>query len=99
MQVRDFRLAGDIGAAGEQVFRELQLLAVLRFQLVELQDNTDFVLFDGRQAFAVGVVTRRDIFQQRLLFHRQGGELRLQAGQRRRHRIQAHADAGGGGVE
>ena len=99
LQVGNLRLTRDIRAAGEQFFCEFQLLAVLRFQRVELQDNVDFVLFYGGQALSVGGVTHRHILQQRLLFHRQGRELRLHPGQRFRHGVKTHANTRRGGVQ
>ena len=47
----------------------------------------------------MGGVTHRHILQQRLLFHRQGRELRLHPGQRFRHGVKTHANTRRGGVQ
>ena len=99
MQVVNFRLAGDIAATGEQRFRQLQLLTILSFKGIQRQNKADLLLLNGRQPIAAGAVAQRNIFQQRLLLHCQRGELRLHAGQRLRHGIQTHTQAGGSGVE
>ncbi|VAG12861.1 Protein of uncharacterised function (DUF3170) [Enterobacter hormaechei] len=99
LKVRNLSLAGDIRAAGKQFLRQRQLLAVPGFPFVELQNDGDFFLSDGSQTLAVGGITHRDILQQRLLLHSKGRELRFHAGQRLRHRIQAHTDTGRGGIQ
>ncbi|CZZ29009.1 Protein of uncharacterised function (DUF3170) [Enterobacter hormaechei] len=99
LKVRNLPLTGDIRAAGKQFFREFQLLAVPGFPFVELQNDGDFFLSDGGQTFAVGGIAHRDILQQRLLFHSQGRELRLHAGQRLRNSVEAHTDTGRGGIQ
>ncbi|WP_237578144.1 hypothetical protein, partial [Klebsiella pneumoniae] len=44
-----FRLAGDIAAAGEQRFRQLQLLTILSFKGIQRQNKADLLLLNGRQ--------------------------------------------------
>ena len=73
-------MAGDVLTAGQQLLREPQLLSVLGFQRIEFEDDAYLFLFNRHQTFAVAVIPDRNIFQQRLLFPSQRGQLRFQAG-------------------
>jgi hypothetical protein len=68
-------LAGDILAAFEQLFGQLQFLTVLRFQFVERHDQVSLPA-QSRSDVQHGSDCQRDIFQQRLLLHVERGELR-----------------------
>lgn len=92
-------LTGDVTAAFQQLFGEFQFLPVLRFKLVESNDKSVLFLLNDGQAFTMALIADSNIFQQRLLLHFKRGNLRANAGQLFRHRVEAHADARCGGVE
>ena len=92
-------LTGDVLAAFQQLFGEFQFLPVLCFKLIESNDKSVLFLLNDGQAFTMALIADSNIFQQRLLLHFKRGNLRANAGQLFRHRVEAHPDARCGGVE
>ena len=99
MQLVSLALARDILTAFEQLSGQLQFLTVLAFEFIERHNQVYLFLLYRAQTSSMTLIANRDIFQQRLLLHVECGDRCAITNKLLRNRVDAHAYAGGSGIQ